>query len=210
MLYAGRNDVAIVYIYCNYKEQALQTPSNLIASLLKQLIQDHPAAYEHVKPIYKHHNDRRTRPTFEEFRQALQSEMNRFTKSFILVDALDECSEMNETRAKLLTALQSFASTVNVLVTSRDVASISSAFCSSKRLDIHADDQDVRRYIEGRIPHEFRLATHVKGYPALQEEIVKKIIENVQGMYVSLMRADLVFVVDILLYCKGFCWLDCT
>jgi hypothetical protein len=174
-----------MYIYCNYKEQATQTPFNLVGSLLKQLVQDHRASYEHVKPMYKYHHERRTHPTFEELRQALQVEMKTFTKVFILVDALDECAETNDTRAKLLTVLESFASIANILVTSRDLASIARHFCSTKRLDIHADDQDVRRYIESRIPHEPRLALHVKGCPELQEEIVNKIIENVRGMYAS-------------------------
>jgi hypothetical protein len=128
-----------VYIYCNYKEQAVQTPSNLIASLLKQLVQDHPAAYDRVKPMYKYHRDRRTYPTFEKLRLTLQSELETFGKAFIIVDALDECSEIDKNRAKLLTVLQSFASIVNVLVTSRDLSSIVRDFRATKRLDIHAN-----------------------------------------------------------------------
>jgi hypothetical protein len=140
-----------------------------------------------VKSFYKHHKDRETRPTLEELRQVLQSEIKMFTKVFIVVDALDECSELDadRTRSKLLMALRSLESTINLLVTSRELASIAQDFRETKRLDIQADDQDVRRYIENRIPHEPRLARHVHGHPTFQEEIVVKIIENARGMYVS-------------------------
>jgi len=178
----SNDNIAIAYIYCNYKEQTEQTVSNLIASLLKQLVQDYSAAYDDVKSFYKHHRDRRTRPTLDEFRQALRSEIKRYSKVFILVDALDECSEVDGTRIKLLSALRSLANTVNLLVTSRDLASIAQDFHGTKRLDIRASDHDVRRYIEGRIPRESRLARHVDGHQTLQEELVKKVIENVRGM----------------------------
>jgi hypothetical protein len=69
-----------------------------------------------------------------------------------------------------------------LLVTSRDLASISRSFNGTKRLDIHADDQDVRAYIESRILHESRLATLVERHPTLKEEIVREITGNVRGM----------------------------
>ena len=93
---------------------------------------------------------------------------------------LDECSE--DTRAKLLPALRSLASTANLLVTSRDIASIERHFRDNKRLYIRAIDQDVERYIEGRIPRLDRLKIHVDTDPALQGEISKAITGNVDGM----------------------------
>jgi hypothetical protein len=101
---------------------------------------------------------------------------------FIVVDALDECSEVDGTRARLLALFRTLSNTVNLLVTSRDLTSIATDFCETNRLDIYASDGDVRRYIEGRIPREPRLAKHVGGHPTLQDEIAEKIIENVQGM----------------------------
>ena len=100
-----------------------------------------------------------------------------YSKVFIIVDALDECREDDGTRANLLQALRSLAGTVNLMVTSRDLVSIARDFQETKHLDICANDQDVRRYIEGRIARTPR--RHLK---ALQESIVKKIVENARGM----------------------------
>ena len=147
---------------------------------MKQLAEDDAAVYNDVKALYESHKDKRTRPTFDELRKILQSEMERYLKTFIIVDALDEISEVDGTRDKLLTTLRSLGSTVNLLATSREPPSPSCH--DAKCLEIHASEQDVRRYIEGRLPHEHRLAKHVNGDRELQEEIVKKIIENVKGM----------------------------
>jgi hypothetical protein len=163
----------------------VQTVFNLIASLLKQLVQDHSAAYDRVKSLYEYHHDRRTRPTLNGIQQALQSEIGTFTKVFIIVDALDECSETDGTRATLVAALRSLATTVKLLVTSRDLASISRDFHEAKRLEIHATNHDVRTYIERRISQVPRLAIHVDGNSMMRKEIVKKVTANARGMYVS-------------------------
>jgi hypothetical protein len=170
-----------VCIYCNYKEQN-QTASNLIASLLRQLAEDDSATYDNVKSLYERHKDGKTPLTFDETRKALQSEIDTYSKMFIIVDALDESSEADGTRGKLLTVLRSLGSTVSLLVTSRTHASIEEAFYGTQRLEIRARDQDVRRYIEGRIPQASRLSIHVRGDQALQEEIVTGIIQKVDGM----------------------------
>lgn len=99
----------------------------------------------------------------------------------VIIDALDECSEVGNTRSRLLSALRALGA-VNLLVTSRDLASIAKDFHDAKRLDIYANDDDVRRYIVNRIPREPRLANHVLEHPKLQEEIASKILEKVGGM----------------------------
>jgi hypothetical protein len=173
----------MMYIYCNYKERSRQSVFNLVTSLLKQLVQDHTVAYESVKTLHLHHKNQETRPTLEQILEAFRLATGTFSKVFVVVDALDECSDT--TRAELLTALRSLANPINLLVTSRDLASIAQEFRGTKHLDIRANDQDVRRYIEGRIPCAPFLKIHVDKDATLQEEILKAITENVDGMLVS-------------------------
>ena len=170
-------NVSVACIYCNYKEQDVHTASNLVASLLRQMVQNSRAISDNVRSFYKYHQNRDTRPTLDEFTHALQSEIRPYTKIFVVVDALDECSEGNDTRANILKALRSLGRTVNLVVTSRDLPSIASEFQDAKCLSIYAHNDDMRRYIEGRIARTPR--RHLK---TLQETIVSKIIENVKGM----------------------------
>jgi len=173
-----------MYIYCNYKQQIEQSVLNLITSLLKQLVQDHVVTYQRVKDIYKRHKKTGTRLILDDALSMLRLETEKYSKVFIVVDALDECSEVDGTRGRILAALRALTSTVNLLVTSRDLSSIAADFQETRHLEIYARDDDIRKYIESRVPGESRLAKHVDGHPMLLEEIVNRIVENVQGMYV--------------------------
>ena len=176
----GQN-VAVLCIYCNYKKQDEQTVSELVASLLKQLVQDRSVTSDQVKTLYKvYHDARKSIPGLADLMTVLQSEIRHYSKVYIVVDALDECRERDQ--RDLITTLQSLAGNINMMVTSRILPSIQQLFQDAKRLDIRANNDDVRRYIEGRIPHENRLARHVGKDRSLQETIVNKIVANVKGM----------------------------
>jgi hypothetical protein len=176
-IFKDGNSVAITCIYLNYKEQNEQTVCNLIASLLKQIVQDRATISDNVRALYKHHRDRDTRPILDDIIEAMKSEIGLYSKVFIVVDALDEC-ESQEVRTTLLKTLRSFATARNVplMVTSRDLPSIAQEFEGTARLDIRARDQDLEKYLEGRIAAGPR---HLK---RLQENIVRKIIQNAAGM----------------------------
>jgi hypothetical protein len=170
-------NVAIVFIYCNYKDHALQTVSNLVASLLRQMVQDRATISDNVRSFYKLHQDQDTRPTLDEFTDALTAEIKNYSKVFIVVDALDECVEDSGARDNLIRILRSLSGIVNLMVTSRNFPSIARYFQGTKRLEIRANDEDMRRYIEGRIARARRQHLY-----ALQENIVNKVVEGAKGM----------------------------
>lgn len=103
---------------------------------------------------------------------------------FVIVDALDECPEDGGTRASLLTALQSLPETANLMVTSRPLTAFEAELKGMTRLDILADDKDVRMYVEGRIPREKRLARLLSKDPTLHGTLVETIVNNAKGMWV--------------------------
>jgi hypothetical protein len=178
-------DVGVAFMYCNYKEQEDQTVANLIASLLQQLIQRHPVVPSKVRTLYQQHISKRTRPTLAECSELLLSELTGCQRAFIIVDALDECNEINGTRGSLIAELQRLPPTTYLLVTSRHVPSIESELNQSRRLEIRASDMDVRVYLEDRIEKERRLKQHIQADPSLRNTIIDTIVEKAQGMSVS-------------------------
>src|SRR5277367_3243814 len=98
-----------------------QDITNLIASLLQQLIQRHSVVPNKVRSLYEQHVSKRTRPTFAECCELLRSELTGCSRAFIIVDALDECNEINGTRNSLIAELLSLPPTTYLLVTSRHV-----------------------------------------------------------------------------------------
>src|SRR3984957_2262191 len=170
------DSVATTFIYCNYKEQAEQTVPNLVASLLRQIVQGRRAISDDVKSFFERHRRETSRPTLDQLTNVLISEIQTHSKVFIVVDALDECREDDATRARLLKVLRSLPRQVNLMVSSRNLLSIGRDFEGAKRLHIRAKDDDMKLYIESRIALGPR---HLKN---LQEAIVHKIVENAKGM----------------------------
>jgi hypothetical protein len=112
--------------------------------------------------------------------EALKLAIEMFSKTFAVVDAVDECSD--ETRAGLLKELRSLSNAISLLVTSRKHGAIEQEFDGIKQLDIRATDNDVEAYIEDRIS---RQPLHVGRDSKFRKEMVKMITEKAQGMSVS-------------------------
>jgi Cdc6-like AAA superfamily ATPase len=177
-------DTAVTYIFCNYKNKLEQTPFNFIASLLKQLFQGRNLSSAELKSTYNRHVGSHSYPSLDEVLDLLQSEISRYSRVFIVVDALDECNENDGTCQMLLSRLRILQTTspVNILITSRFLPKIVQEFCDSMQLEIRASDEDMKRYLDAQM---FRLSSCVRAKPGLQEIIRHDIINAANGMYVS-------------------------
>lgn len=181
----SQNDmsIGIAYLYCNYRRKDEQKAEDLLASLLKQLIQGQSFLPDSVKYLYGSHKDKRTRPSFDETSKLLQSIAALYSRVFIIVDALDECQVSDGCRSRFLSeifALQ-VKCKVNIFTTSRFIPEIITKFSQSISIEIRASDEDVQRYLEGHIG---QLPSVVKRNRQLQDEIKTKISDAVDGMYV--------------------------
>jgi hypothetical protein len=180
-----RNDanIGIAYLYCNFRRQQEQNPVDLLASLLKQLIQGRSCVPESITTLYKRHNDERTRPFFDEISKVLHSIVADYAKTFIIIDALDECRTSDGGRRKLLSEIFNIQAKIGAsfFATSRFIPEIVKEFEGrSILLEIRACGDDVRSYLKG---HICRLPSSVKRSRDLQEEIEATIIKTVDGMY---------------------------
>jgi hypothetical protein len=137
-----------------------------------------------VKNLYESHRTKRTRPSFDEIIKVLHSTIGLYSRVFIIIDALDECHVSNEGRNRLLSVVFSLQiqAQINVFATSRFVPEITSQFqgCISK--EIRAEEDDILRYVNGRIPQLLR--SRISKYPDLQNAIRREIVKAVDGMYV--------------------------
>jgi hypothetical protein len=70
------------------------------------------------------------------------------------------------------------------MVTSRPHVNVAQEFQDVKRLDIIASDDDVRKYLYGRLSREPRLVRIIKQDKTLQKTIVDTIVGTAKGMCV--------------------------
>lgn len=88
-------------------------------------------------------------------------------KIFVVIDALDECASSDMVALELVSVLQGLGDNVRLLLTSRTSTNFQGFFKDAARIDIKAKDEDVRLYLERKIPKHPRLAKHVRADPKL-------------------------------------------
>jgi len=118
----------------------------------------------------------------------LQATIRLFTKVFIVVDALDECSEEDGVRETFSKLLNESTPDLNLLITSRHVAVIERTFEGATRIEICASDKDVRSYLSARITENSQLVRYIKIDPTLLSKILDTITSKANGMYETLSR----------------------
>ncbi|KAI7972793.1 hypothetical protein EIK77_003939 [Talaromyces pinophilus] len=183
----SQDEVGIAYHYFDFQRQDEQGADILLRSLLKQLLQRRPSLLSVVKPLYDEHRDKPSRPSLHEISKILQSVVVRYSKVYIIVDALDECqaktgNSLQETMSVLFRLQKE--TDANLFATSRFIPEITERFKESFNVEIRADEQDVRRYLDERALES--LPPFVAEDRKLLDDIKTKIVKAVDGMYVPL------------------------
>jgi Cdc6-like AAA superfamily ATPase len=173
--------IGIAYLYCNFQQQQEQNPKDLLLSLLKQLSQS--SIPETVITLYRCHKTKGTRPSFDEISNILHTVVAGYSRTFIIVDALDECRISDRVRDEFMLKIFSLQAraNANIFATSRPIPDITAAF--EKRgdtiLKISASHEDLQRYLDG---HMLLLPSSVLKAHGIKRKIKNAIIKAANGM----------------------------
>ncbi|KAF5633561.1 ankyrin protein [Fusarium sp. NRRL 25303] len=180
-LFSNDKTVGIAYVYCNFQRQNDQTAKELLASLLKQLLQSLPAIPESIKLLYQRHKNNGSPPLLEDISSKLLSATKLFSRVFIIVDALDECRITDGTRKKFLEEIFKLQlhSKANVFITSRPMPDVKDQFQTSITLEVRATDADVERFLRGQMP---QLPSFFRR-DGLEELVISQVVRSVKGMF---------------------------
>jgi hypothetical protein len=173
-------DVKVAYLYCS-QIASNQTAVNLIASLLQQLVQSEAKVSDGISALYEEHKRKRTRPSLADFTRLLQQEAQRFSKVFIVIDAVDECMDGNTRDALLSEITKKLKPYLRVLITARPHIRYAG---DPSILEIRSNPWDIEMSIHGRLQKEHRLRTYISKDPKLGNEIMARIAEFSEGMSV--------------------------
>lgn len=182
-------NVGIAFAYCSYKEQAVQSTINILACLTQQLINRNATLPKELVTLYNRHKSAKTRPTLDECRNLLISQITNFSTCFIILDALDEIDERSGDRSKLISELKNISELkslpriTKLLFTSRHSTSDEEQFNPSLQIEIRAPESDIVSYVEARMLGEHRLARHFKAEPTLAPLVLENVVKQAQGMF---------------------------
>jgi hypothetical protein len=181
-------DVGLAYVFCNYKSQVDQNLYGLLSALLKQLVQSRADIAVPVTSLYHHHSKRKSRPSLDEIFTALLTVCSNHARVYVVMDALDECTDQDGTRSQLIEKLRELQMRTNVrlLSTSRFIPEITEKFrLDPMLLEVRASEEDVKRFVAGQIP---RLPRCIRRDDELTRAVQSKIVKAIDGMYVLLAR----------------------
>lgn len=176
------SNIGIAYIYFNYKEVEKQTLENLTANLVHQLLIQSSLLPRELMALYEAHALIQTRPSITEYTQLLRLAVQSYSKVLVVIDALDECNEVDGTRKALISELQKLQPQLNLLVTSRDMPNVQRQLQDAARLEIQASDEDIRNYIDERIYSSDRLSLYVQKDSTLHDFMIDTVTKNAKGM----------------------------
>lgn len=179
--FGDNSQVSIAYIYCNFKRIAEQNSVELLASLTKQIAQNLAAFPQQLNTLYQTHAKFGTRPLIGEWSWALQNLCALQERTFIVIDALDECDGGSGRQTKLLSEifrLQELCQ-IHFFATSRENPKISALFVDRLKLEIRASDVDIELYLDA---HMSDFPRCVRGDQELKRNVKVAIIKAVDGM----------------------------
>ncbi|KAI9684579.1 MAG: hypothetical protein M1822_005667 [Bathelium mastoideum] len=179
---AYSNHVGVTYLFCSYKAQVDQSTHNLLAALSRQLVLGRPDLAAPVAELHNQHSKRGTKLSLDELMQVLQKTCSSYKTTYMVIDALDECSNTNVVRDKFIQKLRQLQaeSNVRLLLTSRNLPDITKFFRSDPQLEVRASDEDVRCFVISQIP---LLPNCIQRSDELKNDVQNKIVESVDGMF---------------------------
>ncbi|KAI5804619.1 hypothetical protein DFH27DRAFT_600132 [Peziza echinospora] len=193
--------VAIVYIFCNFKEQDQQSAIDLVKSILAQLsilsriakveANDEVRLCRVLDGLREKHENRDTSPTLEEYMSAIKELAAEFDHCFLIADAIDELSD--RARDDFVSASGELVKLgeTRMLITTRPIQRIWSMIrdevAEPCRIDIAASGDDIEAFVrrELKVRRCFRdiLEDAAAVEPGLADMMVRGVRERAKGMF---------------------------
>ncbi|PPQ93035.1 hypothetical protein CVT25_006741 [Psilocybe cyanescens] len=165
-------------------QNALQLHENFIRSLIIQFSHHYGGLPETLETLYKHCGDHH-QPSVSQLQKILQDILDQFSYAYIIIDALDECTDRAKTLdwiSKLVENSNQSVTNIHILVTSRPEQDIENKFnqLSFTVIDIaEATRQDIADVLNVQMDLKFR-----KYSQESQNEMKTQLNERADGSYV--------------------------
>ena len=180
---AGKEDIAVVGLYCDFLSQQEQTITNIMGAILKQLVGGGciPANLrEAFQKGQKEFGGRRLR--LADLMGMLKIAIASLPKVFICLDALDEClpKYLPELLESLRNIVREFPK-ARIFLTGRSHVreDIQRYFSNAVMIPISPNPADIRNYVEMRLDRDAEPEAMNKD---LRADIVRRILEEVSEM----------------------------
>ena len=181
----AKPDSAVLYFYFDFNDSEKQRHEKMIRSLIVQLSKY--CSDTGLLKLYASCSNGERQPSREILLNALRQMMTSMRDTYIILDALDECTERDELLADLEEIVSWEDAKLHVLVTSRREKDIEEALTplSDERSKISIQSAlvngDIRTYVHERLRIDRKLQRWQKN-PQVQQEIETTLMRKADGM----------------------------
>jgi Cdc6-like AAA superfamily ATPase len=180
--------VGVAYFYFDFNTTAKQASGNMFRSIFSQLCQQCVTFPDPIKALYEACSPPRPKrdPSSAEIVSVLQHLIRAFPGCFLVLDALDECTDRDPV-LKMLNEWHSQIDNLHILFSSRkerDIELATELFLDqSSWVDLQSSvvDNDIRLYIHQRWSSSIEFKRW-KSYTAVQEEVEEALMQKSHGM----------------------------
>ena len=174
---------AAAYFYFDFRDPAKQRAENLVRSLIKQFSVQCTGIPGPLEALYFQIQDGSRQTTVEALVSTLRDIMQTFQHTYIVLDALDECSEREDLLNLIEEIIDWKIETLHLLATSRKEQDIDDCLSSrvSNEINIQSSlvDADIRVHVRDQLRKDRKLK---KWSPAAQSEIETALVDGAHGM----------------------------
>jgi hypothetical protein len=176
----------VAYFYFDFNDVQKQNPELMLCSLICQLSQQCIKIPASLDTLFSSCDSGQRQPSIHELVEVMQQMIQDFPHVYIVLDALDECSERTELTDILETIAAWRLKNLHVLVTSRrerDIESSLETFIDQQNvicLQSELVDRDIQKYVQQRLSDDKKLG---KWGEDLRQEIEAALVKGAHGMY---------------------------
>jgi ankyrin repeat domain-containing protein 50 len=181
----SQSDTAVGYFYFDFNDVEKKSSKKAIRSLLFQFTQQVSDGLQGLERLYQKCGSGQQQPAEEAIHSLLRDEISRLASKYIILDALDECTDFGDLSEFLGDLADSKLKGLHIMVTSRREKDIEEQLKPITDHNINIQnavvDEDIRIYVQDRLTTDSKL----KKWPAsVRDEIVTVMMEKADGMYV--------------------------
>lgn len=181
--------VAVAYFYFDFNDTQKQDPELMLHSLLCQLLQSSVVIPKGVHALFSSCENGKRQPSLHTLLEVTRQAMQEFTQVYVILDALDECTQRSELMDMLEAVAEWQLDSLHLLMTSRKERDIGTSLESyvgeEDAICLQRDvvDQDIQRYVQQRLRDDKGLARWNRD-AAIRQEIEEALMRGARGMYV--------------------------
>jgi hypothetical protein len=177
------------YFYFDFNDTQKQDPELMLRSLLCQLLQRSSTIPKSVDALFSSCENGKRQPPLRALLEVIPQVLQHFTHAYIVLDALDECTQRQELMDMLEIVAGWQLDNVHLLMTSRKERDIESSLESyveeEDTICLQRDvvDKDIQRYVQRRLSDDKTLAKWNKDN-VVRQDIETALMNGARGMYV--------------------------